>query len=346
MFMVDLLVGGLKAVGRHKDAAEVEARWGGGGGSKSDDPAPPPCEAEGERESGGGSVSVAVESANAPKPAAGAEAGAASSGSGSSSEADAGSSSSSSGSSSGSSAASAPGADHADAPEAPAEALEAGPEAAPTDAPVPPSESAPPPVDLAADPLAGVFSDHMRESITKEAFASASGEARDSATAAEAAALRAAAVLTGKIRIEDIVWPDADQDFSPAAHRARIDALGGAIPDWVKGNPDLDPALIKKAERRAEIEARNSAIESAAAAELRAALADGTFVPPSRTPAQPEKAPAPAVEITPAPASENIAGKVARLAEKMAGIPPARTPEPTPETTPDRDRDRGGGREM
>lgn len=158
--------------------------------------------------------------------------------------------------------------------------------------------------------------------------------------------MRAAAVLTGKIRVEDIVWPKVDIDLSPSGRAARIAALNGDVPDWVKGNPELDPALIKKAERQQAIEARNSAIESAAAAELRAALADGTFVPPSRGPAQPEIAPAPTVEITLSPARENIAGKIAALAEKMAEITPARTPETTPTDTPERDRDRGGGREM
>lgn len=323
MLMIDLLATGLRAVGRHKDAAEVEARWGGGG-FKSDEPAPVPREAEGGRESGGGSVTAAIEAANAPQPAATSEAGA-------------GAGSSSSGSA-GSSPASAAQADHADAPEAAAEAPEPSADAAAPDTPAAPSESATTAPDLAADPLAGLYSDHMRESITKEAYAGASGGAKDSATAAEAAALRIEAIATGKIKPEDIVWPKVDIDLSPAGRVARIAALNGDVPDWVKGNPELDPALIKKAERRQAIEARNSAVESVAAAELRAALADGTFVPPSRTPAQPE--------ITPAPASENIAGKVARLAEKMAEITPARSPSPAPEPTPDRDRDRRGGREM
>jgi hypothetical protein len=92
-----------------------------------------------------------------------------------------------------------------------------------------------------SDPLSGLYSSRLRDSLTREAFGSASGVAQDSAIVAQAdsfaSRFHARAQRFG---------PDAvTVDISPAAQASRIAALNGEIPPFARGNPALDPAMMR-----------------------------------------------------------------------------------------------------
>lgn len=96
-----------------------------------------------------------------------------------------------------------------------------------------------------SDPLAGLHSSRLRDSLTREAFGSASGVAQDSAIVAQAdsfaSRFQARAQRFG---------PDAvPVDISPAAQVSRIAALNGEIPPFARGNPALDPAMMRASDQ-------------------------------------------------------------------------------------------------
>ncbi|WP_157660864.1 hypothetical protein [Burkholderia ubonensis] len=91
------------------------------------------------------------------------------------------------------------------------------------------------------DPLSGLHSDRLRESLEREAFRGADAVAQDSAIAARARTF-AARVDCGVHELPSI-------DISRTAQDARIAALHGEVPAWVRGNPELDPAMFKAAEQ-------------------------------------------------------------------------------------------------
>ncbi|WP_157376339.1 hypothetical protein [Burkholderia ubonensis] len=91
------------------------------------------------------------------------------------------------------------------------------------------------------DPLSGLHSDRLRESIEREAFRSADTVAQDSAIAARA--------RTFAERLDSGAHELPSIDISRAAQDARIAALNGEVPAWVRGNPELDPAMLKAAEQ-------------------------------------------------------------------------------------------------
>lgn len=122
----------------------------------------------------------------------------------------------------------------------------------------PPAEAAArhtPAPDLTDDPLAGLCSDRLRDNLSRDAFRSASSTAQDSAIVAEAdRAARIAAMpdclrdaLAPFARVPDVPLPD----HSPAARAERIEALGGEIPAWAKGDLQNDPKLLKMLEQPA-----------------------------------------------------------------------------------------------
>lgn len=95
------------------------------------------------------------------------------------------------------------------------------------------------------DPLSGLYSSRLRDSLTREAFGSASGVAQDSAIVAQADSFanrfQACAQRFG---------PDAvPVDISPAAQASRIAALNGEIPPFARGDPELDPTIIRLLDR-------------------------------------------------------------------------------------------------
>lgn len=92
-----------------------------------------------------------------------------------------------------------------------------------------------------ADPLSGLHSDRLRESLEREAFRGADAVAQDSAIAARARTF-AERVGSGAHELPAI-------DISRAAQDARIAALNGEVPAWVRGNPELDPIMLKAAEQ-------------------------------------------------------------------------------------------------
>ncbi|CAJ2933685.1 Uncharacterised protein [Burkholderia pseudomallei] len=92
-----------------------------------------------------------------------------------------------------------------------------------------------------SDPLSGLYSSRLRDSLAREAFGSASGVAQDSAIVAQAdsfaSRFQARAQRFG---------PDAvPVDISSAAQASRIAALNGEIPPFARGNPALDPAMMR-----------------------------------------------------------------------------------------------------
>lgn len=106
------------------------------------------------------------------------------------------------------------------------------------------------------DPLAGLHSDRLRDSLSRDAFRGASGAAQDSAIVAEADT-RAARIDAMPNCLRDALAPFAHlpdmplPDHAPAARQARIDALGGEIPAWAKGDLQNDPNLLKMLEHPA-----------------------------------------------------------------------------------------------
>lgn len=101
------------------------------------------------------------------------------------------------------------------------------------------------PVIDTSDPLSGLYSSRLRDSLTREAFGSASGVAQDSAIVAQAdsfaSRFQARAQRFG---------PDAvPVDISPAAQASRIAALNGEIPPFARGNPALDPAMMRASDQ-------------------------------------------------------------------------------------------------
>ncbi|WP_157655460.1 hypothetical protein [Burkholderia ubonensis] len=92
-----------------------------------------------------------------------------------------------------------------------------------------------------SDPLSGLHSARLRESLEREAFRGADAVAQDSAIAARARTF-AERVDSGAHELPSI-------DISRAAQDARIAALNGEVPAWVRGNPELDPAMLKAAEQ-------------------------------------------------------------------------------------------------
>jgi len=93
---------------------------------------------------------------------------------------------------------------------------------------VPPAAPLGPEIDL-LDPLSVIYSDHLRESIERDAFASASSLAQDSEIA------RAARLLPPELSntlAHDI--PVAYQNATSAERAARIVALRGDMPGWAK----------------------------------------------------------------------------------------------------------------
>lgn len=107
--------------------------------------------------------------------------------------------------------------------------------------------------NLHDDPLAGIRSDHLRERLERDAFASASTGAQDSAIAR-----RADQLLPPELRGSRSDFPASLLDTSPAARTARINALHGQLPDWVRGDPSSDPALIRSASSPAAVRAADS----------------------------------------------------------------------------------------
>lgn len=96
-----------------------------------------------------------------------------------------------------------------------------------------------------SDPLSGLYSSRLRDSLAREAFGSASGVAQDSAIVAQAdsfaSRFQARAQRFG---------PDAvPVDISPAAQASRIAALNGEIPPFARGNPALDPAMMRASDQ-------------------------------------------------------------------------------------------------
>lgn len=91
------------------------------------------------------------------------------------------------------------------------------------------------------NPLSGLRSDRLRDSLEREAFRSADSIAQDSAIAARA--------RTFAERVDSGAHEPLAIDISRAAQDARIAALNGEVPAWVRGNPELDPAILKAAEQ-------------------------------------------------------------------------------------------------
>jgi len=91
-----------------------------------------------------------------------------------------------------------------------------------------------------SDPLSGLYSDRLRQSLEQEAFRNAAPVAQDSAIVEKA--------KTFSERVKAGNHQPPPLDISRAAQDARIAALEGAIPAWVRGNRELDPALLKASE--------------------------------------------------------------------------------------------------
>lgn len=242
--MHHILSGSLRVLGRDRDAAEVEAAAAAASeGSRpsersveeiplaAPDSAPAPrmifTESDhsamaGAPGSSSGSSSGRSESSFSPSssPSAPAEAGAAGSGGAASTDL--------TGSAGGGSAQDA----------GPADEKEGKPEAA-TDVQAQPVEQPAVTPDLHADPLAGIYSDRVRERIEQDAFRSASRTAQDSEIAR-----RAADLLPPELR-SVLQHTEPHLDVSPAARSARIEALNGEIPRWAKGSPEHDPSIIR-----------------------------------------------------------------------------------------------------
>lgn len=91
------------------------------------------------------------------------------------------------------------------------------------------------------DPLSGLHSARLRESLEREAFRNADTVAQDSAIACRA--------KTFAERADSGAHEPPSIDISRAAQDARIAVLKGEVPAWVRGNPELDPAILKAAEQ-------------------------------------------------------------------------------------------------
>jgi hypothetical protein len=97
----------------------------------------------------------------------------------------------------------------------------------------------------AADPLAGLRSFRLRDALEREAFGSVSSVAQDSAIVE-----RADSFARGfKERAESFGPDSLSIDISRAAQDARIAVLNGEIPAFARGNPELDPAMIRALDR-------------------------------------------------------------------------------------------------
>ncbi|EKS9884145.1 hypothetical protein BTK96_001052 [Burkholderia pyrrocinia] len=100
-------------------------------------------------------------------------------------------------------------------------------------------------IDL-ADPLAGLHSFRLRDSLEREAFRTADSIAQDSAIAERALSPTARALFE---RAQVISHESVPLDISRAAQDARITALQGEIPPFARGDPSLDPAIVRAMER-------------------------------------------------------------------------------------------------
>lgn len=85
--------------------------------------------------------------------------------------------------------------------------------------------------ELHADPLAGIRSARLRDSIQRDAFRTASSDAQDSE-------IRSAAERMLNLGLPFPPTPD----LSPAAQQARIEALQGELPTWARGDARYDTA--------------------------------------------------------------------------------------------------------
>jgi hypothetical protein len=97
-----------------------------------------------------------------------------------------------------------------------------------------------------ADPLVGLHSFRLRDSLEREAFRTADSVAQDSAIAERVLSPTARALFE---RAQGISHESAPFDISRAAQDARITALKGEIPPFARGDPALDPAIIRAMDR-------------------------------------------------------------------------------------------------
>lgn len=93
------------------------------------------------------------------------------------------------------------------------------------------------------DPLSGLYSPRLRDSLEREAFRTATSAAQDSAIAERVLSPTAQALFE---RAKNIGREPLPFDISPAAQESRIAALNGDIPLFARGNPALDPALLRE----------------------------------------------------------------------------------------------------
>lgn len=96
------------------------------------------------------------------------------------------------------------------------------------------------------DPLAGLHSGRLRESLSREAFRSASTEAQDAAIAERVLPPNFKAFMESA---EHASFP-APQPLVEwrASRAAAIAALGDALPNFARGAPSLDPLLMRAAD--------------------------------------------------------------------------------------------------
>lgn len=101
---------------------------------------------------------------------------------------------------------------------------------------------------LGDDPLSGLYSEKLKDRLIKEAGAGASDSAKDS----EITRLANLQKIFGEENFAKFKNPLANmvQDSSPAAQAQRIANLNGAIPAFAKGNPELDPLMIRARESK------------------------------------------------------------------------------------------------
>ncbi|MFL9864162.1 hypothetical protein PQR67_08280 [Paraburkholderia fungorum] len=98
----------------------------------------------------------------------------------------------------------------------------------------------------AADPLAGLHSFRLRDSLEREAFRTSDSVAQDSEIAERVLSPTARALFE---RAQSVSHESAPLDISRAAQDARINALKGEIPPSARGDPALDPAIIRAMDR-------------------------------------------------------------------------------------------------
>lgn len=95
-------------------------------------------------------------------------------------------------------------------------------------------------------PFAGLHSARLRDRLEREALAGASSTAQDAAITRAADRL-----LPPELRsLLNHDLPPHLLDVTPAARSARIDALGGEVPAWVKDDPAHDPTILRAREAR------------------------------------------------------------------------------------------------